>query len=498
MECIEADFLICGTGLAESILAAALSRAGKRVVHVDCADFYGGSSATHSFTRLDGERERIVPKSLYDNLPILLYAGGPLVDLLVRSRIGKYVDFRDPVGFYLWENESSSSSSSSSSKAWLQVPLSRSEVFSTSSLSPLEKRSIMRFFQACQEIATGTEDREMFSVSALMDEHKLNAKIRRMVLRFMLFEETEASCSLETFRSRWNWLVASCGVYAPNPMLYPFFGSAEIPQAFCRTAAVHGAVYILDCIIESATANTDAGREDTFKAHVVPRYGEGVSVCFKKAISFPVSTKSKAICCISSFPIITGLERGNYAVASVDGETYGLEGAVYILQSDDSLEMCPSSKYNLHFVSQDPKFSQDIVLTMLRYFAPATMDFDSDGVLMSSGTQISTFPTSVFPAESVLQVPCATSWFLYDDQVRVVESVFRSIVEDGTVFFPVEDREEEGEDELMRNSNDEALISQTLAQAAASSRETQNSSVNDISSSDRGRNDREGNAEKEG
>ena len=36
------DVVLSGTGVAQSILAAALARAGKRVLHIDAHDYYGG------------------------------------------------------------------------------------------------------------------------------------------------------------------------------------------------------------------------------------------------------------------------------------------------------------------------------------------------------------------------------------------------------------------------------------------------------------------------
>ena len=39
--------------------------------------------------------------------------------------------------------------------------------------------------------------------------------------------------------------VSSVGRYGPSPYIYPRYGTSEFSQAFCRFAAVNGAVYIL-------------------------------------------------------------------------------------------------------------------------------------------------------------------------------------------------------------------------------------------------------------
>jgi len=47
------DVILCGTGLTQSILAAALARAGKKILHCDSNDFYGDIDAVLSFDALN-------------------------------------------------------------------------------------------------------------------------------------------------------------------------------------------------------------------------------------------------------------------------------------------------------------------------------------------------------------------------------------------------------------------------------------------------------------
>ena len=48
----EFDVIVMGTGLPESILAAACSRSGQRVLHLDSRSYYGGNWASFSFPGL--------------------------------------------------------------------------------------------------------------------------------------------------------------------------------------------------------------------------------------------------------------------------------------------------------------------------------------------------------------------------------------------------------------------------------------------------------------
>ncbi len=52
------DVVLCGTDLVQSILSSALSRAGKRVLHVDGSEWYGGLDAVlHSGSTLEAFAE---------------------------------------------------------------------------------------------------------------------------------------------------------------------------------------------------------------------------------------------------------------------------------------------------------------------------------------------------------------------------------------------------------------------------------------------------------
>ncbi|XP_031450166.1 rab proteins geranylgeranyltransferase component A 1 isoform X3 [Phasianus colchicus] len=48
----EFDVVVIGTGLPESIIAAACARSGQRVLHVDSRNYYGGNWASFSFSGL--------------------------------------------------------------------------------------------------------------------------------------------------------------------------------------------------------------------------------------------------------------------------------------------------------------------------------------------------------------------------------------------------------------------------------------------------------------
>ena len=268
------DVIICGTDLCQSILSSALSRAGKKVLHCDGNDWYGGFDAVlYGGSTLDcfiescldnQQREeeegaakkteheisnrvesdegidslRLLPKEKYASLklhsqtvivqendnkiavaddvatsddidqptienlslqndatntqnksqisdynnttaieasndqldgfsldisPCLLYASGDAVEGLVKSGVSDYLEFKSVEGLFVLMAEDDSSTSSarrgnrnrnksgdtngSSGLISYRVPMSKSDVFRSKLLSPVDKRRLMKFLQ---------------------------------------------------------------------------------------------------------------------------------------------------------------------------------------------------------------------------------------------------------------------------------------------------------------------------------------------------------------
>lgn len=122
------DSVVIGTGLGEALLSAALSAAGHSVLHLEPGSGYGRADGAMSLDRLiefisspDGAlagfgNVSISPttSSLYDSVkgsgakgftlelaPKLLPARGALVETLIRSGVGRYVEFRGLQGIHI-------------------------------------------------------------------------------------------------------------------------------------------------------------------------------------------------------------------------------------------------------------------------------------------------------------------------------------------------------------------------------------------------------------
>ncbi|CAD7011324.1 rab proteins geranylgeranyltransferase component A [Ceratitis capitata] len=322
------DLIVIGTGFPESCIAAAASRIGKTVLHIDPHEYYGGvwasfnlesfcalleygngsdikntkqkwyineqlnpemgaevgnsnsDSETHAMAEdtvvrkpIDQQwsREKLLQQSRRFNLdlsPKILYSAGPLVQLLVSSNICRYAEFRavDRV-CTKFQNQI------------INVPCSRSDVFNTKDLNIVEKRLLMKFLSQC--LAFGEDKTEEDTLlyrgktfREYLQEQKVTEKIRTCVMQAIAMSTDETP--FEVGIGRTQQFLGSLGRYGNTPFLFPMYGCGEIPQCFCRLCAVFGGIYCLkrnidDIIVEADTNIANVVLEGkTIKAqHVV-------------------------------------------------------------------------------------------------------------------------------------------------------------------------------------------------------------------------------------
>lgn len=311
----EFDLVVVGTGLSESIIAAAASRVGKSVLHVDENEYYCGfwasfnldSFVTHldrcrkddplkcrlknveqrwlqfseEFPEINGwnkekilnEKRRfnidLVPKvnketSLHDlfyqHLYVsfqLNYCNGKLVELLISSNICRYTEFRavDKVLTVL-------------NGTLGVVPGSRADIFTNKNVSIIEKRLLMKFMTQSMDYdkeADGDEKNEFREFPEdgkfidLMKQQRLSEKLIHYILYSMCMgnDETTFKEGIERIR---NYL-SSIGRYGNTPFLFPMYGCGEIPQCFCRLCAVFGGVYCLGRSVNEVKKADSNGEE---------------------------------------------------------------------------------------------------------------------------------------------------------------------------------------------------------------------------------------------
>ncbi|KAI9917255.1 hypothetical protein PsorP6_013263 [Peronosclerospora sorghi] len=376
----EYDVLLIGTGMVEAIVAGALARSGKKVLHLDevqCPscherddplahlnEFYGSQEASFSFVHFrrwlarprgsastnndnctyDGatQRENLSARAFLnasqpyalvpldqscactlveetfasdtvqaelearsssfniDLTPRCLLASEALVDDLITSGVGRYLEFTALERTYVtWEQDpcvqaSNPTTPSSSSTVW-PVPCSKNAVFQSTLLTRVEKRQLMKFLQFVadygetnvrqQAVATRNERTLAPGRALVRPQNKSVPQVEAATYRTLTFQEllhthlptseklrdvivyclasfarrpTTSTSAHDGLKAVYRYLASLGRFTSTSAWLVPRYGLSEVAQSFCRLSAVYGGLYVLRAPIHAlvVTQNT--------------------------------------------------------------------------------------------------------------------------------------------------------------------------------------------------------------------------------------------------
>jgi len=284
------DVIILGTGLKECILSGLLSVSGKKVLHLDRNDYYGGESASLNlkqlYKKLEGSDEKIDEKALgasknysVDLCPKFIMGCENLVKMLLHTKVTRYLEFRCVDGSYVYKE----------GKLY-EVPMTPAAAMNSSLMGIFQKRRYHSFLQWVLDVDVkepktwnkldlknmtmnqvfeywkcdeNTQDFTGHAVALFTDDSYLNDKTKTLdcIERVQLY-----AWSLSRFEK--------------SPYLYPLYGLGGLPEGFSRLAAVHGGVYMLRRSIDKILYDADG------KVCGVEVKDEGKAYC-KQLISDP-------------------------------------------------------------------------------------------------------------------------------------------------------------------------------------------------------------------
>lgn len=259
------DVLVVGTGLTECILSGVLSVKGKKVLHIDRNDHYGGDAASVNletlFKKYGNYSAGEEPWKKYgrandwniDLIPKFLMSSGELTNILVSTDVTRYLEFKQVAGSYVQQG--------SSSKATVaKVPSDAGEALKSPLMGIFEKRRMKSFIEwvgtfDIKDPAThkgldisnctmkevydkfgledGTRDFIGHAMALYLDDAYINAK-------------GVAPEAIERIRLYGN----SVARYGKSPYIYPLYGLGELPQGFARLSAIYGGTYMLNTNID--------------------------------------------------------------------------------------------------------------------------------------------------------------------------------------------------------------------------------------------------------
>jgi Rab GDP dissociation inhibitor len=245
------DVIVLGTGLTECIISGLLSVNGKKVLHIDRNDYYGGECASLNldqawvhFKEAGKPPEKLGVARQYniDLIPKFLMASGKLVKILLHTDVTRYLEFKSVEGSYV-------SKSSKISK----VPATEAEAVSSSLMGMFEKKRFRDFLLFVKDYDL-KNPKTQHSIgpdvpsSKLMDKFSLGDGVIDIVGHALALyrDETWLQEPAVNTIERIMLYFDSLSHYGKSPYLYPIYGLGDLPQAFARLSAVYGGTYMLN------------------------------------------------------------------------------------------------------------------------------------------------------------------------------------------------------------------------------------------------------------
>ncbi|KAK1999799.1 rab protein geranylgeranyltransferase component A [Colletotrichum falcatum] len=287
------DVILHGTGLQQSLLALALSRSGKQILHLDPNEYYGGPEAAFGLQEIeewaaahadaDGPGPARPFSSATVTKPEVAAGSGPslsfprayslalapqiihtrseLVKQLVSSRAFRQIEFLAVGSFFIYTPPSGASEDARASV--VPIPSSREAVFSTTAISAKAKRSLMKFlkfvldYNSEEQRGTWTPHADKPLSEFLASDFMLDAALQTYIVTLTL--SLDGGVSTKDGLAAIHRHLSSMGAFGPGfAAVYPKWGGlSEIAQVGCRACAVGGAVYMLGTGVK-ATRPLDA------------------------------------------------------------------------------------------------------------------------------------------------------------------------------------------------------------------------------------------------
>jgi Rab GDP dissociation inhibitor len=246
------DVIVLGTGLTECILSGLLSVEGKKVLHVDRNDYYGGDSASLNLTQLYRKfrPDQPPPTELgrdrdyaVDLIPKFIIASGELTKILVHTDVTRYLEFKQIAGSFVYRDGKIS-----------KVPSTEIEAVKSPLMGLFEKRRAKKFFEFLQgwkdddPVTHQGIDLDRDSMKTVYEKFGLEPGTQDFIGHAMALylDDDYITKPARPAYDRIILYTSSMARYGKSPYIYPLYGLGELPQSFARLSAIYGGTYMLD------------------------------------------------------------------------------------------------------------------------------------------------------------------------------------------------------------------------------------------------------------
>ncbi|XP_054852758.1 rab proteins geranylgeranyltransferase component A 1 isoform X2 [Eublepharis macularius] len=202
-----------------------------------------------------------------DLISKLLYSRGLLIDLLIKSNVSRYAEFKNVTRILAFREGRVE-----------QVPCSRADVFNSKQLTMVEKRMLMRFLTFCLDYEAHPDEYQAqkdCKFSDYLKTQKLTPNLQHFILHSIAMVSEADCCTIDGLKATQKFLQC-LGRYGNTPFLFPLYGQGEIPQCFCRMCAVFGGIYCLRHSVQCLVVDKETRR---CKA-IIDHFGQRINASY--------------------------------------------------------------------------------------------------------------------------------------------------------------------------------------------------------------------------
>ena len=303
-----------------------MSVKGKKVLHMDRNDHYGGEAASVNletlFKKYGSYQAGTEPWKKYgrpndwniDLVSKLLMSNGELTNILVSTDVTRYIEFKQIAGSYVQQGNGSRATVA-------KVPSDAGEALRSPLMGLFEKRRAQKFlswvgsFDENNPSTHNGMNLAQTTMKQVYDKYGLEAGTRDFIGHSMALYTTDDYINEKGMAKdcveRIRLYVNSMARYGKSPYIYPLYGLGELPQGFARLSAIYGGTYMLNTTVEEVKSDS-SGKVSGIRATMKERGEEGEGMKFetkcKKILADPsyfpgkvqvVGQMIKAICILN-------------------------------------------------------------------------------------------------------------------------------------------------------------------------------------------------------
>ncbi|KAH0555995.1 Rab GDP dissociation inhibitor alpha [Trichoglossum hirsutum] len=342
---------------------------GKKVLHIDRNDHYGGEAASVNietlFKKYGNFKKGEEPWKKYgrandwniDLVPKFLMANGELTNILVSTDVTRYLEFKQIAGSYVQQGRTPRATVA-------KVPSDAAEALRSPLMGMFEKRRAKKFLEwvgAFDENNPSTHNglnvnacvpREIYDLFSL--EPGTRDFIGHAMALYIDDQYIQEKGAAFEMIQRIRLYVNSMARYGKSPYIYPLYGLGELPQGFARLSAIYGGTYMLNTTIEEIIY--EGGKAAGIKATMKDRADAGEGIKFttkaKKILGDPsyfpgkvqvVGHVLRAIC-ILTHPV-PSTDNSDSAQIIIPQSQVGRKNDIYIAIVSSAHNVCPKGYY---------------------------------------------------------------------------------------------------------------------------------------------------------